>query len=400
MNELPAQCTRLTLPERARWFDASQAEMDAELRRAGPTRINLVHADTDAFPPHPGAVVGFTEAALGGVVTCPPGRGDPQVLVRVAERLGRFLGRTIDPERNVVITPGTQGGLFAAVAATAEAGESAVVSDPEYFGTEKTLRFIGADVTHVQVAFKSSEPAPDLDQLSDALRSAPRVMVFSNPHNPTGAVYSRKVLQEMANLLSTVSPGTIVIADQLYARLIYDGREFCDLASFPGMSDRCVSLFGPSKTESMTGFRVGVAIGPPAIIDRMVDLVSIMSLRAPAYSQHALSPWLDEDEPLIRQRVEAFRTLRDLTVDRLRSCERLQVSTPQGTAYVFPELVDVPVSEQAFAVALKKGTGILVNPGHQFGPGGKGHFRMCFAQDPRTWDEVLSELIATVESIG
>jgi aspartate/methionine/tyrosine aminotransferase len=400
LADTPAQMQRLALPERAAVFGASQDEMDTELRQAGgPPRINLVHADTNAFPPPAGALEGFSAAVTGGAVTCPPARGDAEVRAEVAQRLGRRSGRRFDPDREVILTPGTQGALFAALSATVQPDRPAVLFDPEYFGTERVIRFLGGDTVHVPIRWRDEEPTPDLDRLADALRTEPAAMVFSNPNNPTGIVYSRAMLERIAELVLSLSPRTVVIADQLYARLVYDGGEFHDMGGLPGMDERCISLFGPSKTESMTGFRVGVAVGPGALIDRMERLISVMSLRAPAYSQHALRPWLTDDQPLIAERVTRFQALRDLTVDQLEASPRFEVRRPQGTAYVFPLLVDAPVSEQEFAVTLKRKTGILVNPGHQFGPGGRAHFRMCFAQDPDRWSDVLGRIIATAEAL-
>lgn len=396
---VPEQLRRLALPERAAVFGASQDELDVELRAGGPARINLVHADTKAFPPPPSAVEAFAAAVTRGVVTCPPARGDRAVREEVAERLSAFLGRSIDPAQDVIFTPGTQGGLFAALAAAVEPDAPAALFDPEYFGTERVIRFLGGATRYVPVHWQDESPEPDMDRLAATLRTEPRVLVFSNPNNPTGVHYGRPVLERIAELTQSLSPETIVVADQLYARLLYDDREFRDLGSVPGMADRCVSLFGPSKTESMTGFRIGVAVGPPDIIERMERVISVMSLRAPAYSQHALKPWLADDHELIRERVVRFQSLRDYTINALNACPRLEVRSPQGTAYAFPRLVDGPTSEQEFAVRLKREAGILVNPGHQFGPGGRSHFRICFAQDPRRWPDVLEQIIATVEAM-
>jgi aspartate/methionine/tyrosine aminotransferase len=399
-SDAPPQMRRLALPERARLFGTSQDELDSALREAGgPPTVNLVHADTDAFPPPAQAVEAFSDAARDGIVTCPPGRGDSKVRENVAERLGNFIGRSLDPAREIILTPGTQGALFAALSAAVEPGAPAALFDPEYFGTERVIRFLGGDAHHVPVHWRAADPAPDFDRLGDVLRTEPRVLVFSNPNNPTGIVFSPAVLQRISELVTALSPRTIVIADQLYARLTYGDTRFVDFGSLPGMADRTISLFGPSKTESMTGFRLGVAIGPGDLIDRLERMISVMSLRAPAYSQHALRPWLGEDGPLIAERVRQFRELRDFTIESLQRSPRLEVRQPQGTAYAFPRLVDAPASEQEFAVRLKRQTGIQVSPGHQFGPGGKSHFRICFAQDPERWPGILGQIVETAEAL-
>jgi len=166
-----------------------------------------------------------------------------------------------------------------------------------------------------------------------------------------------------------------------------------------GMAERTVTLLGPSKTESMSGYRVGVAVAPPAIIDRMEDVQSVTALRAPAYAQHTLARWLVDDVALVEERKREYQKLRDYTVTRLRQTGLIEVVPSGGTTYLFPRVVGVDASDQEVVLCLQDKAGVIVNPGYQSGPRGAGHFRVCFAQDLAQYERVLDRICEALGSM-
>src|SRR5207249_2954808 len=134
-----------------------------------------------------------------------------------------------------------------------------------------------------------------------AFRGGAKTMLFSNPNNPTGAVLTAANVRAIARL--AVRHDVMVIVDELYSRLVYDGRPFAHLIAEDGMRGRCITLVGPSKTESMSGYRVGAAVAPKEIVDRMEDLQGVSALRAPAYAQHVLTRWLSDDHDFVAGRI-------------------------------------------------------------------------------------------------
>jgi aspartate/methionine/tyrosine aminotransferase len=308
------------------------------------------------------------------------------------------LGINVDPERELVLTPGTQAGLFTALAATVENGDRVLLADPDYLSSERMLRFLGAVVDHVPLLRTEGGPALDLDYLEESLGRGPSLLLFSNPNNPTGAVYDEASIQRIAEI--AIEGDLTVIVDQLYSRLIYDRTLFTNLIAVDGMKERCITLLGPSKTESMSGYRVGVAIAPPTITDSMEDVLSITALRAPAYAQHTLQRWLAEDEDFLSRRIADYQRLRDFTVERLSSVGVLDVYSPQGTAYMFPSVARLGLSDQEVAERLLREARVIVNPGYQFGPRGTGSFRICFAQEEGAWDAALTRMTAIFEILA
>jgi aspartate/methionine/tyrosine aminotransferase len=398
----PPRIERLGLPDRAERLGSSvrQAERELEVAPSPEPLLDLTYADTHRFPPPTWVLPAFSQAAAGAGMTYTPYRGDPTVRSAVAENLAGFLGVPVDPDRELILTPGSQGALFAALSSLVGRDTTVALVDPDYLSSERLLRYLGAPVAHIPLRWEdpSRPPAPDLDELRRAVRAGARVLLFSHPNNPTGMVYPRWVIAEIAELARTED--VFVVVDELYSRLTYDGGEpFPHLRAEDGMHERSVTLLGPSKTESMSGYRVGVAVGPDEMIERMEDVLSVSVLRAPAYAQHTLVPWLADDDDFVRRRVAAYQELRDRTVERLRGSELISVRPSHGTAYLFPDVSRVGVSDQQIALALKKEAGLLVNPGYQFGPRGAGHFRFCFAQDERVWTPALDRLVTTLEGL-
>jgi aspartate/methionine/tyrosine aminotransferase len=376
---------------------AAERELEARARELGRPLLNLTYADTKRFPPPPWALEAFTRAAGGGGPTYTPYRGDAEVRQRVARSLAAFLGRPVDPERDLILTPGSQAALFTILAAMLETGDRVILADPDYLAYERLVTFLGASVDRLDLHLAGGSGTFDAEQLRGLVVANTRCIVLSNPNNPTGAVLSAEAVELVADVAREHE--LIVVIDELYSRLIYDERPYVHLGTLEGMAERSVTVLGPSKTESLSGYRLGVAVAPAAMIDAMEDVLSVAALRAPAYAQWALVHWLVDDEQFIRARVADYQQLRDVTVERLGASSAIDVVVPGGTAYAFPSLTDPAVSDQDVALALIDQAGLIVNPGYQFGSNGRGSFRICFAQEERAWEQALERISHTLEGL-
>jgi aspartate/methionine/tyrosine aminotransferase len=399
-STIPARLQRLELPERApiagqsaRWADI------ALLAKAPPSYLDTTHFDTVRFPPPLWAAEAFARAARDGAKAYTGYRGNADVLKALADSVGRFVGIPLDPGQNLILTPGTQAGLFGALASLVEEGDRVVLLDPDYLFSSRILRFFGADIGYVPLALDAKDPSPDFDALETEFKSRKaRYMVFSHPNNPTGAVFTQKVILKIAQLANTY--GVTVLVDELYSRLLHDGRCFPHLASEPGMFERTVTLLGPSKTESLSGFRLGVVVASANIIARIENVLSIMALRAPAYAQHVLVPWLRDDHDWLSGRLREFTALRTLTVQKLRQLPWLKLEPQAGTAYVWPDVSALGEPGPVVAEAILVKAGVLVSPGYQFGPASGGHFRLCYARDEREWTGALDRIVEVLDRLA
>jgi aspartate/methionine/tyrosine aminotransferase len=402
VSSTSAQIARLQLDGRAGEGVASVVAAERALARhaqaLGRPLLDITYADTKRFPPPSWALEAFTRAATGGGPSYTPYRGDGEVRERVAGALGGLLGLPIDPERELILTPGTQAALFVALSAILEPGDRVVLPDPDYLAYERLIRFVGGEVDHVTLAYEQGAGALDPDALRAAITPATRCIVLSNPNNPTGAVLDEPTLRAVAAL--AIEHDLLVVVDELYARLVYDGRPYTHLAALAGMAERTITVAGPSKTESLSGYRVGVARGPAGLVDAMEDVLSVAALRAPAYAQWTLVHWLRDDADFLVERVASYQRLRDMTVERIRASPALDVQIPGGTAYAFPSLMGGRASDQEVALALMDHAGVIVNPGYQFGPSGCGSFRICFAQEESAWEVALERIVQALEPLA
>jgi aspartate/methionine/tyrosine aminotransferase len=283
-----------------------QADVELSLDGASHGLIDTTHFDVTRFPPPDWALPAFVSAAGCGRAAYTGYRGGSAVRDRCAQAISELLAVGVDPERNLVLTTGTQGGLFAVLSALVDAGDRVALTDPEYLFAERILRFLGAEVVRVPLRAPGAGPHVDLRRLEDAAAGGIRLFVTSNPNNPTGTVYSGGTVQQIARL--AVQYGFFVVVDELYCRLVYDQTPFAHLAREPGMDTRSVTLLGGSKTESLTGYRIGAVVASAQIVDAIEQVVAFSALRAPAYSQHVLTGWLRNDEDFVRRRVRELRS--------------------------------------------------------------------------------------------
>ena len=188
----PSRIRNLALPERTSSLGmsvrAAERELD-EVTYKG-RLMDITYADTHRFPPPSWVLPDFTAAASGGGMTYTPYRGDPTVRSAVAESVSAFLGVEVDPDTELILTPGSQAALFLGLSAVVEAGDVVALADPDYISDERIIRFLGAHVTPVPLAWDVTdrEPGLDLDVLETAFNAGATTLLFSNPNNPTGAV--------------------------------------------------------------------------------------------------------------------------------------------------------------------------------------------------------------------
>jgi aspartate/methionine/tyrosine aminotransferase len=359
--------------------------------------VDFSHGDVDAFPPTPGALEAWNAGfARGAEQAYTEYRGAAPIRHGVAERLGAFTGRAIDADRELIITPGTQGALFLALGATVSVGTKVAVVEPDYFANRKLVKFFGGEVIPIPLRYLGAPQAngPDLDRLAAAFASGTSVFVFSTPNNPTGFVCSPSQIATIASLAAT--HGVTLIVDQLYARMLYSGESYTHLCASATQPEHVVTIMGPSKTESLSGFRLGVAFGSASIIDRMERLQAIVTLRAAGYNQAALDTWFREPAGWMDTRIRAHEAIRDDLLAVFRAAG-FPTATPQAGSYLFPQLPSLAVSPSAFVKLLRMQAGVTVTPGTEFAPDAHASIRLNFSQDHAAAVAAAQRIVTMVE---
>jgi len=344
--------------------------------------VDFSHGDVDAFTPTPGALEAFVAGVHAGAHQAyTEYRGKQSLRALLAPRLAAFTGAPVAADDGLILTPGSQGALFLAVAACAGAGDKVAIVQPDYFANRKLVQFLDAQVLPVRLNYLavSEHAGLDLTQLEDAFKAGARLFVFSNPNNPTGVVYSPSEISRIASLAKQY--GATVIVDQLYSRLLYTGQTYTHLRADANAPDNLITVMGPSKTESLSGYRLGVAFGSPHLIDRMEKLQAIVSLRAPGYCQAVFQTWFAEPAGWLAERITLHQRIRDALLAELRAVLGMQVRTPQAGSYLFVQLPAMAVAPQTFVALLRQQAAVTVTPGAEFGPHTCDSFRLNFSQD-------------------
>ena len=345
------------------------------------TFVDFSHGDVDAFPPTPGSDATWEKGFhKGGKQAYTEYRGDAEIRKRLADALGKYTGTAISAEGELIITPGTQGALFLALGATVTQGTKVAVIRPDYFANRKLVVFLGGEVVPIALNYKEiqSEKSIDFNQLENAFKSGTKVFVFSTPNNPTGVVYSRTAINKII-ALATAYDVTLIV-DELYSRMLYSGEEYTHLCSCDLLPKNLITIIGPSKTESLSGFRLGVAFGTPKLIDRMERLQAIVSLRAAGYNQSVLNTWFREPEGWMEKRIREHEVIRDQLL-KIFNAGKFSTICPQAGSYLFPQLPPLKVDMLTFVRLLRYQANVVVTPGTEFAPDCTDSIRLNFSQD-------------------
>lgn len=213
------------------------------------------------------------------------------------------------------------------------------------------------------------------------MRSGPRVrtFLFSNPNNPAGVIYSAAETADIASLANRY--GATVVVDQLYSRLVYSQETYSHLRASGIDEKQIITIMGPSKTESLSGYRLGVAFGPAHLVDRMERLQAIVSLRAPGYSQAVLRTWFEEPSGWMDERIRQHEAIRDDLMSVFGGIDGLACRTPEAGSYLFPRLPPLDVDLHTFVRALRQHAHVTVTPGTEFSPEATDSIRLNFSQN-------------------
>jgi aminotransferase len=228
------------------------------------------------------------------------------------------------------------------------------------------------------------------EALEKVITPKSRILMLNFPTNPTGSVASYEDLEGIAKL--AIKHDLIVLTDEIYSELRYDGIKHVSIASLPGMKERTILMHGFSKAFAMTGFRLGYACAPQPIIEAMMKIHQYAMLCAPIMSQNAAIEALENGGPQMLMMKESYHQRRDFLVKRFNEIG-LDCHTPGGAFYVFPDIRKTGLSSKEFAMGLLEAESVAAVPGSAFGPSGEGFLRCCYATG-------MEDLHRAMDSIG
>src|SRR3954447_992737 len=251
----------------------------------------------------------------GGMTHYPPYAGLPDLRAAIAADTTARRGFPVEPS-NVFVTVGGKGVMVYAILALIDPGDEVIVPDPGYPIYESVTRFVGGTAVPIPIRMENDFRL-DVEELESLISPKTRLLVINSPANPTGGVLTREDLERIAEL--AVRHDLVVLSDEIYGRILYDGAEHVSIASLPGMAERTILLDGFSKTFAMTGWRLGYAVVPSWLAQAYGTLIINTISGATAFAQAGAINALEGPQDGVEAMVEEFRARRDLVVDGLNA---------------------------------------------------------------------------------
>ncbi len=354
-----------------------------KLKAAGKSIVDLSGGDPD-FPTAPHVVSAAVEALQNGFTHYAPSRGYPELLQAIANKLETDNGAVYNPKTEVLVLPGGKQALFITAQAVLNPGDEVILFDPGWVSYAPCVELAGGKVAHVRMG-QGTAPAELKSRLEQAVNPRTRMIILNSPNNPTGQVWTLAQLQVVAD--AAQAHDLLVLSDEIYETLIYDGAEHHSIAGLPGMTARTFVLNGLSKSHAMTGWRLGYVAGPQPYISQMLKIHQHSTTCAASFSQKAAVAALEGPQEYTQYMVGRYKTRRDALVSALNDIPGIHCDSPQGTFYAFPNIAGVGLESTAFAAELLEREGVAVTPGIAFGPAGEGFVRLSFANS----DEILAD---------
>ncbi|MEU3033670.1 pyridoxal phosphate-dependent aminotransferase [Streptomyces griseoaurantiacus] len=342
------------------------AEMSALALSTGSLNLGQGFPDTDGPEELREAAVRALREGRGNQY--PPGPGVPELRAAITAHQQRRYGLAYDPDTEVLVTAGATEAIAAALLALVEPGDEVIALEPYYDSYAACIAMAGGRRVPVTLRPHEGPDGPvfrlDLDELRDAVTGRTRLLLINTPHNPTGTVLNRTELAAIAEL--AVERDLLVVTDEVYEHLVFDGAEHVPLASFPGMRERTIGIGSAGKSFSYTGWKVGWVTGTAALVTAVRSAKQFLTYVASGPFQYAVAEGLALPESFFEGLRKDFTRKRDLLADGLRDAG-FSVFRPAGTYFVTADVRPLGESDGfAFCRALPERAGVVAIPNAVF----------------------------------
>ncbi len=330
-----------------------------------------------------------------GYTRYPPAKGFEDVREAIAKKLQTENNIVADPDTEIFVAVGAMQVIFNTILHLIEPGEEVMLIDPGYDYYSQIRLFGGVPVP--VPAFEKNLFKVDPADIKSAISEKTKLLILNTPSNPTGAVLDKTILRELAEIAQ--KNNIIVLSDEPYEHIIFDGKRHVSIASFEGMKERTISAFTLSKSYAMTGWRVGYAVAPKGLIDEMEKLMEHMVSGVTAVSQRAALAAITGPQDPVRTMVKEYEKRRKVIYEGLNAIDGISCILPESTFYAFPNITECGLTSWEFAKYLVREHKVAVVPGSVFGKGGDGYVRISFAVDLESIREALVRIEKGVRAL-
>ncbi len=314
-------------------------------------------------------------------------QGLPELREEINKWNKRKYGLDYSPE-NIIVTCGGSEAIDIALRACINPGDEVIILEPNYVCYEPDIILAGGVAIKIKLK-NENEFRLTPEELEEVITDKTKILLMNFPNNPTGAIMAKEDLDKIAEVV--IKHDLLVISDEIYSELTYSGKH-CSIGSLPGMMERTITINGFSKAYSMTGWRLGYAMGPKAIMDQVKKIHQFVIMCSPTISQYAgIEALRNGDGDIERMKKEYDKRRRYL----LKEFDRLGLPCfePRGAFYIFPDIRKYGMTSEEFATDLLEKEHVVVVPGTAFGDSGEGFVRISYAYSL----DALKEAIKRIE---
>jgi aspartate aminotransferase len=355
------------------------------LARQGVDVIDLGGGDPDFITP--AHIRAAAERAMeAGLTHYVNSRGIPELLTALADKLRRENGLTYDPATEILVAPGGKQAIYATLMALVGPGDEVIIPEPAWVSYVPCVQLAGA--TPVPVALPADQNwTLTRAALAAAVTPRTRLIIINSPSNPTGHVMRREELEAVAAVAA--DHDLLVMADEIYEHLLYDGHRHISFGTLPGMADRTLTINGFSKSYAMTGWRLGYVAARREIISEVLKVHSHSVTCATSFVQAGAVAALTGPQDCIAEMRAAYTRRRALVTDGFNAIPGLRCPPIEGAFYAFVDVRGTGLDSTTFATRLLDEAHVAVTPGVAFGQAGEGFVRLSFANS----DDLLQRAI-------
>lgn len=365
------------------------------LAQETPGCINLTIGEPDFCPPQHTIKAGW-QAAEEGKTHYAPTNGIPELREALARKAYRDYELRYDPNSEILVTVGGTEAIFASLLGLLNSGDEVLIPNPGFVAYEPGV-FLAGGVPVCVPLLEENAYKPSCDDVMSLVTPRSRVIILNYPNNPTGAVLSYDEVAALAKI--AVERDMIVISDEVYEKIIYDGAKHYCLATFSGMRERTLVIDSFSKTYAMTGLRVGYVYGPKELISPLWLVHQYVVACVNSLSQYIALDALGGSQDFVKDMMREFDRRRHLVYERLNEIGGFKCQLPKGAFYVFPNVKAFGMTSEKFAEFLAKEAGVLTVPGTAFGSGGEGYIRISYAAAYDLLKEALDRIEKAVKKV-
>jgi aminotransferase len=315
----------------------------------------------------------------------------------IAEKAKRDNGIDVDANSEILVTVGGKEAVFASMMALLNPGDEVILSDPCWVSYEPCTIFAGGVPVRVPL-HEEKQFGMNLTDLEKSITSRTKMIIINSPNNPTGGVLEKNDLESIADI--AVENDLVVLSDELYEYLVYDGTKHSSIGSLPEMKDRTITINGFSKAFAMTGWRLGYMIADKRIVER-AKVIHEHSVTGPStFVQKAAALALHDDRSwkFVKEMRAQYQARRDVAANELNKIDGVSCVKPRGAFYAFPNISSLGKSSVAMSEFLLEKAKVATIPGVGFGKRGENHIRITFTNPEEELREAFKRIREVIHS--